>query len=190
MKKIILSSFFFYFTFLISTCEKNPGSLALYEKVDSPILFAQCYVNFAWGYQYSGWYVDSTGHIYEFDANIDPKLELTHNATFKEDSMNQSLQSAAKTDRFINQQMLSEMTSLIVPASMGKLSEPVNRCYDAGASGYYTFIQNQANNTYRAVLLYQAGDWAQLNLKKEAAALFGLLRKYVDNDTGPLPCAP
>jgi len=190
MKKIILSSFFLHFMLIFSGCEKKPGSLVVYEEVNGPILFAQCYINFAWGYQYSGWYVDSEGQVYEFNEQIQPKLGLIHNATFAEDSMIQSLQSAAKTEHFIDQQILTEMTSLIGPASRGKLSAPVHRCYDAGVLGYFTFIQNQENKTYRAVLLYQTGDWAQMNLQKEAVELFGLLRRYVDNDSNPLPCAP
>lgn len=165
--------------------------MASINTVDSPILFAQCYVNHAWGYQYSGWYVDKTGWIYEVDKNAAIKLDdVSQDTIFTERLMIDLLHSSSRTTRQIDEQILSEMKKLIEPASLGQLSEPKSICRDFGALCYFTFIRNPEEKGYEQILLFQAGDWAQKNLSYEASELFKLLRVYVEDDTTQLPCSP
>ena len=190
MRKILIYSFFFLASIIFFlSCEKNYSSLTQDIQIDSPILFAKIYVNYAWGYQYSGWYVDLEGQIYEFDEDIEPKLDITHNATISEEVLLESLQSASKTEVYLDLHVLSEMIKLINPSCQGKLTDPQNVCMDFGKISYFTFIRNQKGDIYRSILVYQAGDWALKNLQPEAKELFVLLRKHVDNDTSQLPCS-
>ena len=190
MSKISIYSFFFLPSIIFLSCEKNSSSLTQDIPIDSPILFSKIYVNYAWGYQYSGWYVDLEGRIFEFDEDIEPKLDITHNATISKEGLLESLQSASKTDIHLDRQVLSEMIKLINPACKGELTDPQNVCMDFGTISYFTFIRDQKGDTYRSILVYQAGDWARKNIQSEALELFVLLRKHVDNDPSQLPCSP
>ena len=191
MSKFIIFFQIFVLLFLMLTCEKNENPLLSTDPVDSPILFVQCYTNYAWGYQYSGWYVDKEGQIYEVDENTGVKFEnINQDSIFSEQMMIELLQSSSKTTNYINHQVLTEMKKLICPASVGQLTEPINVCADFGIMQYFAFIKDLESKGYKAILLFQAGDWAQKNLSQEASELFGLLRGYVENDTTQLPCAP
>jgi len=75
MSKFTSYSQIFFLVFIILTCEKSENPLSSKNIVDSTILFAQCYINYAWGYQYLGWYVDKEGQIYEVDENAEIKLD-------------------------------------------------------------------------------------------------------------------
>ena len=179
--------------FVISTCEKDTNFLIsnnTNNTIDSPILFVRYYTNYAWGFSYSGWYVDIEGQIYETDENSYLRLEcLKHDSIISAEMMVELLQSSDKTTRKLSQPILSEMKRLIIPASLGHLTEPVSGCRDFGTICYFTFIRDQDNNSYRSILLYQAGDWSQKNLSQEAKELFELLREHVENDTTQLPCS-
>ena len=176
---------------VILTCEKIENPLSSKNKVDSPILFAQYHINYAWGYQYSGWYVDKKGQIYEVDENAEIKLDnIRPDTIFSEKIMVELLQSASKTSKYINEQVLLEMKKLIIPASFGQLTKPINVCMDFGTVYYFTFMRNREDTGYQAILLYQAGDWAQKNLSQQAAELFELLREFVEDDKTQLPCSP
>ena len=63
------------------------------------------------------------------------------------------------------------MIALIENAAQGRLSEPVSGCADAGITTYLAYQFDRDGGTYRPVLLYQAGDWAQKNLSDEATTL-------------------
>jgi hypothetical protein len=176
---------------LLLTCEKSEYPLASTNTVEGPMLFARYYINYAWGYQYSGWYVDKMGQIYEVDENTVVKLiDIDQDTIFSEKMMNGLLQYSSKTTRQIDEHVLSEMKKLIAPASLGQLSEAISVCRDFGASCYFTFIMNQEGKGYKEILLFQAGDWAQKNLSPEAFKLYMLLRANVEGDTTQLPCSP
>ena len=179
------------FLVCINGCEKSVNTLPLNNTASSPILFAHYYINYAWGYQYSGWYVDNAGQIYETDKNAALKLvDINRDTLFSENLMIDLLQASSKTNRKIDAQILSGMKKLIVPASQGQLSKGVDACRDFGVSLYFTFNKYSNENGYKEILLVQFGDWVQKNQAPEASELFMLLREYVDGDTTRLPCYP
>ena len=190
MNKIFVVSLLLFGAIIVSSCEKNSGALTSDINIDGPILFSKIYVNYAWGYQYSGWYIDLEGQIYEFNENLEPKLDIAHNSSISKEILSESLQSATKTDKYLDQPILTEMIKLIKKVYKGSVSDPENVCADFGSLSYFTFIRDQEGDTCRSILLYQVGDWAQKNLESEATELFELLRKHVDDDTGQLPCSP
>ena len=172
------------------TCEKSENPLTSINTIDNPILFARYYVNYAWGYKYSGWYVDSDGWIYEVDKNAEIKLgDIVQDIIYSAKMMIDLLESSSKTNKQINKQLLYEMKKLIIPASEGELSESVIVCYDSGAARYITFTRDHEVEGYRAILLLQSGDWTQKNLSLEATQLFKLLREHVEGDTTQLLCS-
>ena len=173
---------------IFPSCDDN--SISWDISFDCPILFSNIYVNRAWGYQYSGWYIDLEGQRYDFDENLEPKIDIAHQSAISEEILSESLKSATRTDRYLDQSILSEAIDLLKKAYKGSLSDPETMCFDFGTNSYFAFIRDQKGDTCRSILLYQAADSARKNLDPEAIELFELLREHVDNDTSQLPCSP
>lgn len=84
---------------ILSTCEKNYSPI---DGNESPILFVKYFINYAWGFQYSGWYIDNNGLIYEIDINTSLKFQAEHDSLFSKATLNELLVSSIKTNRILN----------------------------------------------------------------------------------------
>jgi hypothetical protein len=149
-------------------------------------LFEVGYANFAWGFTMKGVFVDRRGNVYEYDHSFEPwKPERSDGFTAEE--LRDKFQVRERVDH-IELSVLREMASLIDPAQEGKLSERVNRCYDAGGVQYLAYEYDPVRDLYTPILLYEAGDWASQNLSEAAREL----REWLFTLSGgrPAACTP
>lgn len=136
-------------------------------------LFEAAYVNYAWGRRINGYFVNRDGIVYSYnhdDADWRPKGDDSVTGDELREKY-QNLQQVGQVDR----QKLSQMAALIPLAGQGQLSDPVGRCADFGEWQYLAYLYDADSDTYRLVLLYQAGDQARKNLSLSAEALYNWL---------------
>jgi hypothetical protein len=167
---------------LLPACHWLPNDEPVAE---AQYLFEVQYLNHAWGYQLSGFYIDDRGRVYRYDHS-DAVWQPARWDVFTPAELAQKFSRNRTGDGQVDAVTLRAMHALIDPASRGPLSDPVARCADAGTHTYLAY-QFEAG-VYRPVLLYQAGDLAQLNRSESARVLFAWLRT-IDGAERDLICA-
>ncbi len=136
--------------------------------------FEMSYTNAAWGNQHHGVYIDWQGEVYAYDHNhalwkpADP-------SAYTEEELRQKFARTTARLGTVEASLFRRMAALIAGAETGQYSSLVNDCRDAGRTTYVAYQFDRSRETYRPVLLYQAGDWAQKNLSEEARTLSGWL---------------
>lgn len=185
LKRILLAG-------LLSTalqCQKQPQKVTLYAQ--SPILYAFYYENFAWGYQYRGWYVDNLGIVWNIDEQTSLKFHAHADSIFTGKQLKNLLDSAAKSSQQLTTAQLQELHQLLQKAKDGPINPPIYPCVDAGIFAYYGFtpVENSPDH-FRAILLLQAGDQTIINSSPSAMQLVDKLRYWVDKDSSAIPCLP
>ena len=149
-------------------------------------LFEISTVNYAWGREIRGLYVDSQGGVYEYnrsDADWQPADKDAYSEAELSDKFHKK-----QPKQTVEAATLARMQKLIEPASAGKLTPPAGRCFDAGVTRYLAYSYDQRSQRYKPVLLYQAGDIAQKNLSESARTLYEWL--FLLAGGGDSFCAP
>jgi hypothetical protein len=149
-------------------------------------LFEISTVNYAWGRVIRGLYVDSHGGVHEYNHSYADWLPSGMNAYSQAELSDKFDKKQQKTT--IDAATLARMYKLIEPASMGELTLPTHRCFDAGVTSYVAYSYDQKSQRYKSVLLYQAGDIAQKNLSESAKTLYEWLFSF--SGGRPSFCAP
>ncbi len=150
-------------------------------------LFEFSHINFAWGFQMSGMYIDKQGNVYTYDHSHEP-WKPSSDEYLTEQDLQEKFAHKNEQVKSIDISVLKRMHKLIIPASRGKLSERVNRCFDFGSGSYSTYLYDAQTKRYTNVLLYQYGDWAKKNLSEEAKVLYEWLFDVFGNE--PADCTP
>jgi hypothetical protein len=140
-----------------------PGSM------EQKFLCERSYINFAWGYQHSGTYVDSKGGVYRYKAGrqVTPKQKraLTEVELEAKYAQGRTLLRTVPTDDF------GQIRRLIAEASKGSYSEKVQRAADAGATVVSCYLYDENAKTYREIELDVRGDWSYHNVSPAARQL-------------------
>lgn len=156
---------------------------------DQAILFEVSYVNHAWGYRCSGWYINGEGErfSYEYEQDDDPWQPQNYEAITEQELLTK-FSHGAKFLGSIDSAAVASAKNLIPASAVGGLSDTVWRCADFGAVSYTAYMRDHSSLTYHPVPLYEHGDWAFRNLSGEARWLFDWLRD-VSGEQGEIPCA-
>jgi len=176
--------------FFLLQCQKRPQGIS--TSVSAPIVFAYYFENFAWGYQYRAWFVDSLGYVYRIEKGRNAPFHAQPDSLFTRDQLLRLKQNAQRTENHLNPDQLLLLYSLLKQASQGKIGNPVGVCVDAGIYAYYGFlpVPDLKKGWYRAVLLVQGGDTARINYSPVTFQLVQKLRWWVEKDSLELPCLP
>ncbi|MBE0649492.1 MAG: hypothetical protein IH595_01505 [Bacteroidales bacterium] len=138
--------------FSLTNCEK-----ANIQRPGQKVYFQYNYINFAWGFQHSGWLIDSSGNVYCYNKpegwNYSDSTGIITHA-----QMDSNLSATSSVCYKIDKNVLKEKIKLLYVASKGKISEPSQEAYDAGAWEYSGYIYDSEKKIYKKVLLKQAGD--------------------------------
>ena len=156
---------------------------------DQAILFEVEYVNHAWGYQCSGWYIDEAGqrYSYSYEHSDDPWQPQDHEAITEQELL-EKYSHDAKLLGIVDSIEFATAKGLILTSAVGSMSDTSSRCADFGTVRYLTYVRDDSTLTYRPVLLYQHGDMALRNLSTQARTLFDWLRE-LSGDSGEIECA-
>jgi hypothetical protein len=125
------------------------------------------YINFAWGFQHTGVYIDGAGRIYRFSA---PKPVDGDTADRTEAAMEAKYGTSTVVGS-VDRKTLLSMYKLIPAAAGGRQSPNVHVAYDAGSFVSACFVFDPATKRYREVELEVKGDFERHNLAAEARVL-------------------
>jgi len=136
------------------------------------------YVNYAWGFQHSGFTITPAGEIYSF--NKPAAWVFATEGKLSAADLKKNIAASVKADTLVNSSDLEYYRKLVLPASLGKLSQPVTQGADIGGYSYRVFIPDSADSSpnFREVYLSKDGDIEQHNLSPEAAVIVVWLKKF------------
>ncbi len=150
-------------------------------------LFEYSHINFAWGFQMSGMYIDKQGNIYSYNHSHSPWKPSKERSLTEIDLQNKfSHKNELVTS--IDTSVLERMHKLISPAGDGETVKSQKKCFDAGSSIYTAYLFDSKTGQYKPVLLYQSGDRPQKNVSDEARVLYEWLFEVFGNK--PKNCIP
>ena len=156
--------------------------------VPGAYVFESSYVNFAWGYQHSGFVIESSGGVYAYRHGAgDRRVEGQGEDEYSAEELTAKY-SPGRT--FVTRVPLDElvaMQALIEPASKGPYSTPTSGGADRGQSSQTAFLFDADTATHRAVLLASKGDWNSENLSVEARQLREWLSRVGEVPPGSQP---
>lgn len=155
---------------------------------DQQILFEVEYVNFAWGLQWRGLYVDHEGSVWRYDHGHETWQTTRRDAYTLEDLLDK-YSHERELITSVSSQELAKARRLIGPAGGGRLTEPVGRCYDFGTVTFRAFRYDIEDELYHPILLYQAGDIARKNASTSAIQLTAWLMT-IDSTAVVQHCLP
>jgi hypothetical protein len=162
-KTILIVSFF---CLLLISCEEK----AL-ESADVNCFFQYEYVNYAWGYNHSGFTVTPSGEIYKFDKTT--PWVFAEKGQIQLSDLLKNISISVKSETLISKTDMQSYLALATIAKTGTLSTPFSRGADMGAMVCKVFVPDETDpqNVFEEVILKQTGDWEKHNLKPEAAVI-------------------
>jgi hypothetical protein len=153
---------------LLAGCEEIPDN-------QPKVIFEYQYVNYAWGYQNSGFMIDTSGNIRSFSFPGDwnyPDNEGYISAADMDENLAQCSEPYCKTGKYD----MSYFAGKLENATRGKITDSEHQMCDAGAHGYAGYIYEPEKERYRYVFIRQTGDWYRANTSGDAAEIFGWLQ--------------
>lgn len=150
----------------------EPDAPQYHPAVNQSILFEVSHVNHAWGYQLSGFYIDSAGQVFSFNYGEDddpwhPEYPymLTEAELMDKYSHNSTLV------KIVDPNNVTEMRALIAGAAEGILTPAQHEMCDYGTTSYIGYQYSDQQRLYFPVTLYLYGDWFVENQSSEAGTL-------------------
>jgi hypothetical protein len=160
------------FVFIVYSCKKDDP---LSDK-GQPVYFQYSYVNYAWGYQHSGWLIDNKGNVNYYNLPNNWRYEDSDGISY--DDLIYNLSQADSVIAKIDLQVLNEKIKLIHEAIGGTVSPRVNTAYDAGGSTLSAFYYDNITKKYRSVILAESGDFSSYNKSAAAIQLTNWLKQF------------
>jgi hypothetical protein len=170
IKKLLLLSLLSILLFV--SCDEK-----LLEVKQVDCYFQYEYVNYAWGYQHSGFTVTPTGEIYSF-GNTTPWV-FAENDKLTLATLKNNIEASTKADTLINITDIDHFQQLASYITSGKLSEPVSLGADMGERICKIIMPDTSDpqNGYREIILTEDGDFERHNLSSDAAIIVEWLTK-------------
>lgn len=159
MKAHLLKSSLLFLTILLLTgCKKG---FTVSEK--NVVLFQYDYINYAWGYQHKGFFIDNKGNVLEYNNPEEwnfPEDDLI----LSEKLLNENLALCAQSEVKISEEELQKYVSYIKNISSSKITAIKNDAADAGTSKYICFQYLENTGNYKGSLIKMEGDFTCENL--------------------------
>jgi hypothetical protein len=139
-------------------CKKNHS---LNE--NQQILFQFDYLNYAWGYQHHGFFIDSEGNVLKY-SNPEgwnfPDSELNLSAAKTEENISKCIPAGISIDK----DELLRYASYINNISQSKVTAIKNAGADGGTSQYICYQFSANSGTYKGHIVKMEGDFTCENL--------------------------
>lgn len=138
---------------------------------DNKAVFVCQYINHAWGYQNSGYLIDTEGNVRVYNLPEDwnyPDSEGYISAEQMEENMRQ----LGEVECIISGYDMTYFTNRLQAARQGKISEAEHRMCDAGGTSYGGFLFDPDNNRYKYVFIRLTGDFYKENLSRAADEIY------------------
>lgn len=142
----------------IAGCKKN---YIISEK--QQILFQVDYINYAWGYQHSGFIIDINGNVLSYNN--------PESWNFHDDEMNltdvqvtENITNCRPTGITIPKAELDKYAGYIRNIASSKVTAPRNVAEDAGTTQYICYQFEEYSSDYKGSLIKTEGDFSSENL--------------------------
>ncbi len=148
------------------------------RKVDAfrlPVVFSGGHINFAWGYQDTGFLIDADGKVFLYDNKCrGPRYRSGDEPTT--DELIRDSFTMTKFVKTIDPKQFTTMKKLVTKAAEGKISKR-HTAYDAGSSSFTAYVYDKQNGTYTKVNLGSSGDFKTTNDSPAANTLKAWLQE-------------
>ena len=169
---------------IASSCSRTANK-APQAPIPQRVLFQQSFVNYAWGYQNRGWFIDNEGMIKAYRVASAEYWVRPDSGYISVDDLLSNYAQADKIIYKIPANELRQKYGLITAAALGEISERTRSAYDAGLVQFSCYWWDQDRGMFKEVLLSLSGDWSQINLSPAAIELDSWLKRlnqiYVDS---------
>ena len=155
--------------------------------VEQTYLFEFSQVNFAWGFQMSGMYIDKDGNVYKYNHSHAP-WNPANDTSLTESDLQEKYAHKKEFVATVAKSRINNMHNLIAPAGKGRLSQPEKGCVDSGSGTYTAYLFDAQRQTYKPITLYQVGDMPKKNMSDEARILYEWLFDVFGSE--PKMCIP
>ncbi len=144
----------------------------------NPILFQKDYINYAWGFIHSGWFIDSEGKYYQYYLQEEDDWAQIQNGQIMADSLHMNFGNATE----MLQLDLSEVSyfhDLSMQIMNDTLSLPETIMADAGIETHYAFKYQSACDCYKSVIIKKYGDITQTNTGEYADTIYNWMKNLL-----------
>jgi hypothetical protein len=157
-KTLSIPAMFFCLLILASGCKKS------YILNDNQmVLFQYEYINYAWGYQHSGFYIDNDGNVLKYEKpegwNFSDSENVLSSARLFE-----NLNKCTVSEKIISSSELTKYSRHIENIASSKVTAPKNVGADMGSIRYYCYRYDKVTDTYKCYLIKMEGDYTCENL--------------------------
>ncbi|MGA1841150.1 MAG: hypothetical protein ACMUIU_11045 [bacterium] len=149
-------------------------------EIKQKFLFHFSYINYAWGYDNAGWFINSMGELKNYNLYNQPDLpwhSADPNGYITDERLRENYSYASEIAYKVSREELFENYRLIEQASKGQLSPNIHTGYDVGANIYYCYLWDETAKRYKQILLKKYGDFSRYNLDPSAQRLTRWLEK-------------
>ena len=172
---------------LLISIPAMPFAMSSRPSIEQEYLFEFSHINFAWGFQMSGMYIDKQGNVYKYNHSHSPWKPSSDTLLTANDLQEKYAHKKELLTR-IDTSVLNKMYKIINPAGDGKILQSQKKCFDMGSGTYTAYLFDSKTGQYTPVLLYQFGDRPQKNVSDEAKGLYEWLFDVFGNK--PKMCTP
>ena len=160
------------------SCEKeNPPA-------SQEILFHSYYINFAWGYDHSGFFIDKNGNIKTYAQRGQYNNSMWNfpddDCCISEDKMKENLEQTELSDVKIDFETLQKYAAKIYSVKYDDYTEAWAAC-DMGAIVNVCYLFNEKTKMYKPIILSQDGDWTRINNNSVAKEIDNWLKTIILN---------
>lgn len=139
------------------------------------ILFGVSYVNYAWGKQNRGFFINQKGQVYTY--NNPAKWNFPQeDASLSEVLMKENLSASQLKDTIISATEVKKFASVLYDIREDRFSPRTAKGADMGSTTYYAFRFDPDSKTYKPVLLALYGDFETQNLDLNAVEITNWLK--------------
>jgi len=142
---------------------------------EQEIFFEVNYVNYAWGFQNTGFMIDKAGRVRTYDKPRDWKFASEGPITVSE--MDERLAKTTISNYTVPASELSRYVNKLRQVSDKDFTKPATVGADMGASAFYVYRYDGGTKTYNAVLLESVGDVNVYNKDSDAKEIADWLAK-------------
>ncbi len=154
----------------LTACRDSSSS----SSADSEHRFAVVYSNVAWQHKQIGLVINPQGELFWFDTTSAMREPLIANAVYDGERLNQWFPENSSYLERISSAQHETLFQTAPRLSNAPLADAENICADAGLYQYFYFHPLD-NHQYKAVLIYQTGDWRRLNTAEASETVKNLL---------------
>jgi hypothetical protein len=157
-----------------ASCKRESLEISLVDAY-----FQYEYVNYAWGFNHSGYTITPGGEVFAFSTST--PWVFAENGVISFESLYKNLNASVKADTLLSKVELDLYKKLAASAKSGKLSDPVSRGADMGAILCKIIVPEENDPlNFREIILTQTGDFEMHNLAPEAATIAAWLIRLKD----------